>query len=142
MLEEAKNSDFPELLEELASLNVPMRSSDLAAGFELLHEYSASETLSALPVVNQSKQKSRFEEAAVIVEGRQHTPRQISATAELGDFTVKKCYGIQPHFILAGNGDVKTCQQLKKLSEALWPLSAQPQSLIWSSHFMVDMVMK
>lgn len=71
--------------------------------------------------------------------GRQHTPKQINDDVKQFKLTIAKLYGIQPHFMLANHEDKVINKCLQTLSIALWQLHDAPTSLLWSSHFLVEL---
>ena len=137
--EEVDAEDLKSIIQEINSLNQPIETESLQNSLELMGRYSADVVLNSLPIIGVEQQSKTSRLVADIVEGRQHTPQQIKDTASGHGYTVDGFYGVQPHFMLAGNADVRANQIFKKMSEALLPLSAHPASLLWSSHFMVDL---
>jgi 2-polyprenyl-3-methyl-5-hydroxy-6-metoxy-1,4-benzoquinol methylase len=76
---------------------------------------------------------------ATKVLGRQHTPLQINETLKHFNLQICNLYGIQPHFMLANNENKIINKCLQTLSTALWQLHDAPSSILWSSHFLVEL---
>lgn len=71
--------------------------------------------------------------------GRQHLPSQVESQAKDYNLILNAIYGIQPHHLLAKNENSIVNQCFQILSVPLWHLCAYPESLLWSSHFMVEL---
>lgn len=135
---ELDSDDRSQLLEELVSLDTNLGVEDLHEFLRRLHGLTSPEVLAALPTPDNDKERE-LEEVIQTVEGRQHLPSEIRRSAAASGLAVKAIYGVQPHFLAAGASDERAAQLLRKVSEALMSLNHLPISLIWSSHFIVEM---
>ncbi|MBI2791865.1 MAG: class I SAM-dependent methyltransferase [Gammaproteobacteria bacterium] len=93
----------------------------------------ASSTVDAL----EEKAENEIEVKKIL--GRQHTPKQINDDLKQFKLNISKLYGIQPHFMLANHENKVINKCLQTLSIALWQLHDAPSSLLWSSHFLVEL---
>jgi ubiquinone biosynthesis O-methyltransferase len=135
---EADSEDAVALLEELYGLEFNLSMKDLLPVLLLLNKYSSKDIIDQLPQVEQANRR-KLEQVMDTVEGKQHSPNQIRGIVERNGFLVEHLYGVQPHFLTATSTDRQAKQAMKKLSEALIPLAGHPLSLIWCSHFIVEL---
>jgi len=139
LLGEVTADDYSDLVAEAAALNKGISAHQINPVLALMQRYSAAENIENLPKVSDKQQENTLQLTDKIVEGRQHTPKQLRINAVRNGFSLCHFYGIQPHFMLAGNEDDRVNQVLKKMSEALIPLADHPASLLWCSHFMAEL---
>ena len=130
--------DIKPLLKELLNLDCRIGAEDMQHFLAHLHSLTAPETLDNLPKPNNLKQEE-LEKVIETVEGRQHLPSELTKSATAAGLSVRGFYGVQPHLLVASALDDRANQLLKKSSEALLSLNHLPVSLIWSSHFIVDL---
>jgi ubiquinone biosynthesis O-methyltransferase len=136
--QEISAKDAITLMEELSELDFSLSMKDLMPVLNILHEYSSADFVDHLPRVEQEN-REKLEKVIDTVEGKQHSPSQIKGIVERNGFAMGRLYGIQPHFLTATSTDRRARQVMKKLSEALIPLADHPLSLVWSSHFIMEL---
>lgn len=135
---ELESEDSLALLDELYGLDFNLSMGDILPVLELLNRFSNKETIDQLPQVEQENRRN-LERVIDTVEGKQHSPGQIGRIVDRNGFSVEHLYGVQPHFLTATSSDRQARQAMKKLSEALIPLAGHPLSLIWCSHFIMEL---
>jgi ubiquinone biosynthesis O-methyltransferase len=136
--QELTAGDASILLEELYGLDFNLSMKDLLPVLILLNKFSSMNLIEKLPLVEQENRR-KLEQVIDTVEGKQHSPNQIKGIVERCGFMVERFYGVQPHFLTATSSDRRARQVMKKLSEALIPLADHPLSLIWCSHFILEL---
>ena len=134
--QELSKDDIRIFLEELFAINTDVQMTDIENVLTKLHELTSPQLIKSIQTRSIMEQAALYIREAVAVEGRQHTPNEFRQIAIANGFEVNQLYGVQPHFLSASTGNVNAQQILKKLSEALFPLTKLPLSLIWCSHFM------
>lgn len=69
------------------------------------------------------------------IEARQHTPKELLATAKNYGFQSEGLYGVHPHLLMAGINRLLPPDVFNYLSSSLDAVEHLPVSLIWSSVF-------
>ncbi len=139
---EITNGGAATLVEELASFREPV-SVDRTKSFvkalsDIARELEASDVLDRAVERNDKDTSS----TRMGNEARQHTPRELEASADANGFTIESLHGIHPHLLNPALNNLLPSGVFNALSSALEPLEDEAISLTWSSVFIAVMRQK
>jgi len=136
---EIKNSTALALIEELEELYHHIPEKNTVQFLQLLKETASQFQLEQLEPRQKVDTVSSSETEAVstpTIEARQHTPKQLGATAKSYGFTNTGLYGVHPHIIAPRLNTLLPPQVFNRLSDCLCAFEKLPISLAWSSVFL------
>ena len=122
------------LIEEIQSLYQQVPDVDSANFISLLSELSNSLTFGTKPDLGIRKQNTT-PEVTMSIDARQHTPKELCASAEEHGFKHQAYYGINPHLLMARLNNLMPPNFYHTISSSLSALDHLPVALIWSSEF-------
>ncbi len=122
------------LIEEIQSLYQQVPDVDADNFIKLLSELSNSLASGTKPEVRVRKQNAK-PEVTNSIDARQHTPRELLASAEEHGFQHQAYYGINPHLLMASLNNLMPPNLYRTISSSLSALDHLPVGLIWSSVF-------
>jgi len=100
---------------------------------QFLSEEEQRQKENKLPIA--TKEDSTMTEYTFDIEGRQHTPNQLTTNAAKFCFVNVGYYGVHPHLLIPKLNRSLPPQVFNQLSDSLFAFENLPISLIWSSQF-------
>jgi len=140
-VKEIESGAAPELISEIEELYHPIPQESVTLFIENLKQAVRQIPGDARQSVDESKSPATRDigktasDYSFNIEGRQHTPRQLTAEAARFGFTNTGYYGVHPHLLVPKLNKRLTPQVFNQLSDCLCAFESLPISLIWSSQF-------